>query len=92
MATSDVYATRRHLDRQALADESGTTRITEKNRPVRFPLHLRVACPERSVGVGRSISDSHALRTSERATHRQKIILIVQVEKNGTEICNNDCV
>ena len=32
-------------------------------RPVRFTLYLRVARPKRSVGVGRSTSDSHALRT-----------------------------
>ena len=49
-------------------------------RPVRFTLYLRVARPKRSVGVGRSTSDSHALRTLERATHRQEPILIVQVE------------
>ena len=42
---------------------------------------MRVTRPKRSVGVGRSISDSHALRTSELATHRQKLISIEQVEK-----------
>ena len=49
-------------------------------QPVRFTLYLRVARPKRSVGVSRSTGDSHALRTSGRATHRQKLTSIVQVE------------
>ena len=56
-------------------------------QPVRFTLYLRVARPKRSVGVGRSPSDFHALRTSEeRATHRQKLISIVQVEIIGQAV------
>ena len=47
-------------------------------RPIRFTLHLRVARPKRSVGVGadRSASDFQALRTFERATHRQKLVSV----------------
>ena len=60
----------------------------ETFRPVRFTLHLRVARPKRSVGVGvgvgvgadRSASDFQALRTLERATHRRKLVSIVQTE------------
>jgi hypothetical protein len=44
------------------------------------PKAQRVARPKRSVGVGLSTSDSHALRTSSPATHRRKLISIVRVE------------
>jgi hypothetical protein len=55
--------------------------ILQLFRPVRFTLYLRVARPKRSVGVGRSTtSDSHALRTSGRATQRRSLLSIVQIE------------
>ncbi len=57
-----------------------TALVTKAFRPVRFTLYLRVARPKRSVGMGRSTSDSHPLRTLVRATHRQELISIVQVE------------
>ena len=54
--------------------------IVQINSTCTIHLYLRVARPKRSVGMGRTTSDSHALRTLERATHRQELTSIVEVE------------
>jgi hypothetical protein len=61
-------------------DRRQNERQAEIFRPVRFALYLRVARLKRSVGMSRRPSDSHALRTSELATFRQKFISIARFE------------